>query len=339
MNSKVNSEEIGVIGKIIIPKKIENYIDYLHKTVGAIEWSGILFYKFVGGDMSKLKDLMFRTEFLYPMNIGSHSYTEFEYSGEVMDAYETNPDLIECSTGMIHTHHNMTAFFSGTDTSELLSNAKNFNYYVSLIVNFTKEYKCKIAFPSKSIIKKEYIFRNDKGEFVKGEQTIEEEKIVVGELIVEFENLINVPTWLAERVSILKKKKTDAVKVQTSQVHKPVMYRDLWENYNFGASKTITGKQFLTALISGDTTGKDVSIGKVIVDLCADVVTEDIQYEFFEVYFENNLEIIHDDLYNSNVNINKHCKEALSELRKVKDIFTDEKIYKIIEETLELYAN
>lgn len=107
----VKSQEIGVIGKITISKQIESIINYLHKTIGATEWSGILFYKLVEGDVAKLKDLHFNVEFIYPMNVGSHAYTEFDYSGEVMNAYDLREDLIECSSAMIHSHHNMAKQF------------------------------------------------------------------------------------------------------------------------------------------------------------------------------------------------------------------------------------
>ena len=63
----MKSQEIGKIGKIVIPEKIENYINYLHKTIGATEWSGILFYKLTSGNINKLKDLQFTVEMIYPM--------------------------------------------------------------------------------------------------------------------------------------------------------------------------------------------------------------------------------------------------------------------------------
>lgn len=42
-------------------------------------------------------------------------------------------------TNLIHSHHNMTCFFSGTDMSELHDNAPNHNYYLSLIVNYKED--------------------------------------------------------------------------------------------------------------------------------------------------------------------------------------------------------
>lgn len=70
MTTTAKSQEIGKIGKIIIPEKIENYINYLHKTIGATEWSGILFYKLISGNINKLKDLSFQVEFIYQWILG-----------------------------------------------------------------------------------------------------------------------------------------------------------------------------------------------------------------------------------------------------------------------------
>ena len=137
--NKINSQSIGTVGKIIIPEKIQKYIDTLHKYVGATEWSGILFYKLTKGNIKKFKDLEFTVQFIYPMNIGSSAYTEFDYNSQVMNAYDLQEDLIECSSSLIHSHHNMSAFFSGTDTDELLSNASNFNYYISLLIIITTD--------------------------------------------------------------------------------------------------------------------------------------------------------------------------------------------------------
>jgi len=46
---------------------------------------------------------------------------------------------------LIHTHHNMETFFSGTDMGELHDSAPSYNYFLSLIVNYKNEYIAKIA--------------------------------------------------------------------------------------------------------------------------------------------------------------------------------------------------
>lgn len=100
----MNTKEIGVIGKITITDKLQKIIDRLHREVGSTEWSGMLFYKLKSGNIADFKNLEFESEFLYPMNIGSSVYTEFEYTGEIMKAYDLYQDGIESSCGLIHSH-------------------------------------------------------------------------------------------------------------------------------------------------------------------------------------------------------------------------------------------
>jgi hypothetical protein len=57
-------------------------------------------------------------------------------------------EAMNWKTGHIHTHHDMKAYFSGTDMSELNDNVDKHNYYLSLIVNFAGQYDAKVAFLS-----------------------------------------------------------------------------------------------------------------------------------------------------------------------------------------------
>ena len=80
------------------------------------------------------------------MNIGTHSYTESQnHSADVIDMVDRIPAYMKNRYGLIHTHHTMDTFFSGTDVQELHDNAANYSYYLSLIVNFKEEYTAKIA--------------------------------------------------------------------------------------------------------------------------------------------------------------------------------------------------
>lgn len=350
--AKVKSQEIGVIGKIIIPKDVENMIDYLHKSVGAIEWSGILFYKLVGGNINGLKDLQFQAQFIYPMNIGSHAYTEFDYSGEIMNAYDVKDDLIECSSGMIHTHHSMGAFFSGTDTDELLSNSKNFNYYISLVVNFAKDYKCKIAFPSKTKTVREYLIKNSEGQLVKAKSSVEEDDIIVGDLKIEFENSVSPEEWLVNRTSELKKKKEESSKI------KPIVYNSTqpsptqnykhnsWNNPTYNSyidldwgtpvQAIATPKQFIQALLALDEDYKDVTVTTTLTEF----TNEGMDVDSFDDALSSNIDIIHDNVYpTSTAFLKTHCKQALAELERCEHLFTNyEMFYNSLKQNLEAYA-
>lgn len=351
MTTTVKSQEIGKIGKIIIPNKIENYIDYLHKSIGATEWSGILFYKLTSGNINKLKDLSFQVEFIYPMNIGSSTYTEFDYSSEVMNAYDLNEDLINCSTAMIHSHHSMSCFFSTTDTDELINNCKNFNYYISLIVNFSKEYKCKIAFPTKAKVQKEYTIKNNEGKLIKAKSSVEEDVILVGELEIEFENQVQTEEWIVKRVEELKTQAAEKAKAKTATVYtqqgntfQPTLFnqqqytqtgyqKSLVDNWK-PSSNIVTPKEFLASIINVDEQFRNLDIISSVASLELNEVDKD---EYSDLLTEK-LEEIHDSLYKSAFGLKFHCKQALTELDKHQQLFGDMDYYNIIKENLEIYA-
>jgi len=80
------------------------------------------------------------------MGIGTHSYTESEnHSDDIINMVDRVPAYMENRYGLIHTHHTMDTFFSGTDIQELHDNAANYSYYLSLIVNIKEKYSAKIA--------------------------------------------------------------------------------------------------------------------------------------------------------------------------------------------------
>ena len=309
----MKSQEIGKIGKITISKEIEASINYLHKIVGATEWSGILFYSLQSGDIKKLKDLEFKVEMIYPMNIGSSAYTEFDYNSEVMNAYDVNNSLILCSTGMIHTHHSMQAFYSQTDTDELLSNCKNFNYYISLIVNFSKDYKCKVAFPTKAKINKEFSIKDNNGKLIKAKSS------VVGEL----------KTQVAEKAKIKTFNYSTGNNIPQNTYHTSAYNSANWTPIN-----VVTPKEFLASIINLDEQFRNLDIVSSIASLELNEVDKD---DYNDMMIEK-LEEIHDSLYKSPIALKFHCKQALTELDKSQQLFGDMEYYNIIKENLEIYA-
>lgn len=131
--------------KIYISQEIKSQIDFLHNKIGSTEWSGILFYNVVKGSITDPSNLEIEVTSLYLMDIGSSVYTEYSAGSKLIDAFETISGSESQQYGHIHTHHNMQTYFSATDKEELVDNAKNFNYYLSLIVNFSGQYSGKIA--------------------------------------------------------------------------------------------------------------------------------------------------------------------------------------------------
>lgn len=135
----------NIRGVLNINKQIEEQIDLLHTVVGAKEWSGVLLYT-VNGDIDSNVDV--EVQGLFPMDIGTSAYTEYEFDENIMDMYDMYPDALDKQwrLGHIHTHHNMKAYFSGTDNQELKDNTPNHAYYLSLIVNFDKSYCARLCF-------------------------------------------------------------------------------------------------------------------------------------------------------------------------------------------------
>lgn len=341
-------ENLGVIGTLKVTERLQKIIDYLHYKIGATEWSGILFYKLTKGDIKTLKNLEFTADFLYPMNIGNSTYTEFEYNGDVIDAYDIYPEGIEMSTALIHSHHNMGTFFSTTDSSELKDNAAHYNYYVSLIVNFAHEYCAKVAFPSKTTVTSESWIKDTFGKLFKRKSTKEENTILIGDLKVIIESNIENPEWLKNRIQGLETKKKQAVVIkQPSEVSQKTLFDDKYDfdrtlpSYNWLPKEkkefVSKSKQFLSALIFQDSTKTNGNIHeglKILSDL------DDAELVIFAESLDQNLEIIHENIYNSTLgsDLKKHCLEAMLELVGYENSFGETDGYQSLTETLGLYA-
>lgn len=123
--------------KLILPKDVLLKIHYLHHKIKSIEWSGILMYKVESGTIEE-QNLVLKVVDFALMDIGTSGYTEYDFKAEDDYMMDKLGEVMDkgLKIGHIHTHHNMTCFFSGVDMAELHENAPNHNYYLSLIVNF-----------------------------------------------------------------------------------------------------------------------------------------------------------------------------------------------------------
>jgi hypothetical protein len=319
---------LGEIGILKISTSLQKIIDYLHYKIGSTEWSGILFYKLTKGDIKDLRNLEFIADFLYPMNIGSSAYTEFDYSGDIIDAYDIYQEGIEQSTGLVHSHHSMESFFSGTDTSELKDNAGHYNFYISLIVNFAHEYCAKVAFPSKTTVISEFSIKDTLGKLFKRKSQKKENTLLTGDLKVVIEGEVEKPAWLENRVKNLEVKKA-GIPVFTSYSNinsdigtgytpyqgNPRVYNDLdWKpdyssnpnNNNFKKDWKTSPMQnrsakFLSALISLKHTDTNANLYQTFQEL--NLLAED-ELTQFEVAFESQVEPIHSAIYGKETDLN-----------------------------------
>lgn len=129
--------------KLIIPAEVERKIRFACQKVRNTEWSGTLFFTHEGSFEND--DLVIRCVDIYIMDIGTQAYTEFDMNPDVISYMCENPELLDCQMGLIHSHNNMSTFFSGTDTATLKEEGRDRNNFVSLIVNNAGTYTAAIT--------------------------------------------------------------------------------------------------------------------------------------------------------------------------------------------------
>ena len=165
--------------KLIIPAEVERKIRFACQKVWSTEWSGTLFFTHEGSFENN--DLVIKCVDIYIMDIGTQAYTEFDMNPDVIAYMCENPELLDCQMGLIHSHNNMSTFFSGTDTATLKEEGRDRNNFVSLIVNNAGTYTAAITRRVKSKQVKEsvsYEFfgdgeRHDTKEYVSDADEIE----------------------------------------------------------------------------------------------------------------------------------------------------------------------
>lgn len=131
--------------KVVMTEKVLREIQYLCREIAAVEWSGILFYR-TEGSIHNPAEMVMTLETILPMHKGTQAYTEYTFDERVVEFLMDNPNVEDCKMGHIHSHNNMSVFFSGTDWSELEDNAPNHNLYLSLIVNNAMDFCAKVCF-------------------------------------------------------------------------------------------------------------------------------------------------------------------------------------------------
>ena len=129
--------------KMIITDKVERIIRFICEKVWNVEWSGVLFYE-VDGNFED-NSLVVTCKDIFLMDTGSTGYTEFDMSPDVITYMTKKPELLDCKMGLVHSHNNMSTFFSGTDQNTLQEEGNERNHFVSLIVNNEGTYTAAIT--------------------------------------------------------------------------------------------------------------------------------------------------------------------------------------------------
>lgn len=139
---------------------------YLCNKYPDLEWCGVLFYE-EEGTISDPNNYKVHVKYLYPMDVGTSGSTSIDNYEEVMYAIDQHPELDDLKQGFIHSHNSMDTFFSGTDNSQLIDGANQYDYFLSVITNNSAEYIARISFETSNEI-----------EIGKNKHTMKEEKSV-----------------------------------------------------------------------------------------------------------------------------------------------------------------
>ena len=131
--------------KLLVSPELEKKIRYYLDRFPSIEYSGTLFYT-VSGSFETNNLVINAFDFLL-QDIGTGSYTEFSESPDVIGYMVEHPELLDETVyqGLMHSHHNMGAFFSGTDTSTLREEGSDRVHFVSLIIDTKGTYQAAIT--------------------------------------------------------------------------------------------------------------------------------------------------------------------------------------------------
>lgn len=93
-------EKHSTIYELIVPIEVEKKIRHLCSRISEVEWSGTLFYTASGS--YEEDNLKIHCVDIFPMDIGSAAYTEFDMSPDVVAYMTSHPELLDCQMGLIH---------------------------------------------------------------------------------------------------------------------------------------------------------------------------------------------------------------------------------------------
>ena len=120
---------------------MHNKVTYLLKRFKNTEWSGPAWYNII-----KTREDGFPQEvelvYFKPLHLGTGADTEVdgEKLGKLLPkVYKKFPDLQKCYLGLIHSHHTMGAFLSGTDKDTAREQAPKDGFFFSTVVASSKE--------------------------------------------------------------------------------------------------------------------------------------------------------------------------------------------------------
>jgi proteasome lid subunit RPN8/RPN11 len=161
-------------------------------------------------------------------DIGSSAYTEYEFGEEMIDVFEEMPELMQAKMGHLHTHHNMDAYFSGTDMHALHEGANSLDMFLSIIVNRKGKKIAKIAMITE--MEKKMLFKHQKKQFFFISNSNETLGILDCDVVIE-----NEERYKDEILPIVLKKKKEKEK---EEKRKTLISKTAWNGKQLSAFET-----------------------------------------------------------------------------------------------------
>lgn len=300
LNQTVTQGDSSSQYKLIIPPYAQGKINYLCEKFPSTEWSGVLFYTVKGS--FETEDLELEVKDLLVLDIGTTTYTEFTSSAKIPQ-FMIEKGLLETQMGLIHSHHSMETFFSGTDLSTLKEEGKDRNHFLSLIVNNKGTYSAKITrkiqYHKRGVC--QYSYRSFGDKLITKEKELDQQE----EKVQDFTLLIVRPDYEEVDLDIkeIQEAKKEKINTSASTLIPPISFPKE-QCLPFAATSISEGdqvfakdpddttfaKEMLRVLLSLslDTTDNftplDV-LAKEYEDLCEQVFTTFRQFELFVDYY------------------------------------------------------
>lgn len=193
-----------------------------------------MFYNHTG----KFEDgsLEIHCEDIYPMDLGTGTFTDFKMDESVVGYIAENIDLFGCDMGLVHSHHLLGAFISGTDSNTIRAEGNDTNCFVSLVVDTKGTY---VAALTRKVKEKKQVTTADMGSSYKffGEgsvdladsqhktstvEVVDREVIEYFMLDVEVEQVNNPLAYLDTRFDEIQESKKKKATVNPSVTNPPV---------------------------------------------------------------------------------------------------------------------
>lgn len=289
--------------EVLITPGLASQISLLHNQCPAnTEWSGLLVYKITKGSVDSPETLEIRCEACFPMDFGDATFTSFEGSEMWLDFFKQFPQVNPLTKepgwflGKIHSHHNMNAYHSGTDTSDLYENAPKLPLFLSLVVNYSCMPFAEIAISAeatkKQLTRTRWKLKNWPS--IGSSDIVKEEKPLPTTYIIPCTVVYEEDAWFIDQIANVVKAKEEARKAAAKVTTFPQRQFAQSTMFNTGKNSLNTAEQakFMMALAELLTldNGANLVPYQALSEVSKSVAfsQKEIYAKAFKHYFKNN---------------------------------------------------